>query len=69
MMAPLTVKTSGERAMGADTLMAETTFTNKAGKTVAVELTELVMDGKIKEETWKVKAPAITAAPTPAKTY
>ena len=68
MMVPLTVKTSGEHEMGTDTLMAETTFTNKAGKTVAVELTELVEDGKIKEETWKVQAPA-AVAPTPAKTY
>ena len=58
MMAPLTVKTSGEHAMGTDTLMADTAFTNKAGKTVMVVLTEKAEGGKIKEETWKVNAPA-----------
>ena len=58
MMAPLTVQTSGEHAMGKDTLMAEAAFTNKAGKTIAVELTEATKEDKIKEETWRVKAPA-----------
>lgn len=66
MMAPLSVKTTGEHAMGADTLMAETAFTNKAGKTIMVELTEKAEGGKIKEETWKVNAPAATAS-SPAK--
>ena len=64
-MAPLTVKTTGEHAMDKNTLMAETAFTNKAGKTIAVELTEMTKEGKIKEETWKVNAPA--AASSPAK--
>ena len=68
MMAPLTVKTSGEHTMGADTLMAETAFTNKAGKTIMVELTEVTKDGKIREETWKVQPPAATTTTTPAKT-
>lgn len=60
-MAPLTVKTSGEHAMGTDTLMADTAFTNKAGKTVMVVLTEKTEGGKIKEETWKVNAPVVPA--------
>ncbi len=66
MMAPLTVKTSNEHAMGADMLMADTAFTNKAGKTIMVVLSEKAEGGKIKEETWKVNPPA--AAPgAPAK--
>ncbi len=61
MMAPLTVKTSGAHMMDSNTAMAEAAFTNKAGKTIMVELSEKAAGGKIKEETWKVNAPAAPA--------
>lgn len=73
--APLTVKVSNPHAMGADTLMADTAFTGAKGNAIPVLLTEKTEGGKIKEETWKVNAPApATVAPaaatsSPAKSY
>jgi hypothetical protein len=63
--APLTVKVANPHSMGADTLMADTTFTGGKGNAIPVLYSVKTEGGKIKEETWKVNAPA-AAAPASA---
>ncbi len=60
--APLTVKVTNPHSMGADTLMADTVFTGGKGNNIPVLYSVKTEGGKIKEETWKVNAPAPAAA-------